>query len=67
VRAIWDKNIPGGTHCPVDQPKFFFGSVLVHFLMDVVILLLPVFPISRMRMTLRKKVGVVCLFSSGAV
>jgi len=34
--------------------KFFFSSVLVHCLMDVVILVLPIFPVCQMHLSWAK-------------
>ena len=66
VKANWDKTV-SGAHCPIDQSRFFFSSVLVHCVMDVIILALPLFPIARMRLSRSKKMGVVALFSAGTV
>ena len=65
VRYIWDKTIDGS--CAVDQSVFFFSSVLVHCILDIIILVLPTFPIFKMHLTRSKKLGVVGLFSSGIV
>ncbi|KAL6849119.1 hypothetical protein ACO1O0_008649 [Amphichorda felina] len=68
VQANWEdmETIPGA-HCPINQSHFFFFSVLVHCVMDLVILALPLFPVTKMRLSWSKKIGVVGLFSSGAV
>ncbi|KAL2202612.1 hypothetical protein CC79DRAFT_1337298 [Sarocladium strictum] len=65
VEYIWNKEIDG--KCAIDQSMFFFSSVLVHCILDIVILVLPVFPIFKMHLTRSKKLGVVGLFSSGIV
>lgn len=66
VEAIWDQR-DCDSHRRINQSDFFFGSVLVHCLMDVMILVLPIFPVSQMHLSRSKKLGVVGLFSSGVV
>lgn len=65
VEYIWNKSMDGS--CAIDQSMFFFSSVLVHCILDLIILILPMFPIFNMHLTRSKKLGVVGLFSSGIV
>ncbi|CAH0027606.1 unnamed protein product [Clonostachys rhizophaga] len=66
VQAYWDLNIPGG-HCPIQDGAFFFGTMLPHFLMDVVILILPVVEVFKLRLRLAQKVGISALFLIGII
>jgi hypothetical protein len=64
VEAIWDKTIPNPT-CNIDTAKFFFGTVLTHCLMDITIVLLPAFPVSKMQLPQAQKYAVIGLFACG--
>ncbi|CAH0045084.1 unnamed protein product [Clonostachys solani] len=66
VPYIWDKSIPGG-RCPIDISKFFFGTVLLHCIMDAVIVMLPIFPVLKMQLSQKRKAAILALFASGAI
>ncbi|CAG9952222.1 unnamed protein product [Clonostachys rosea f. rosea IK726] len=66
VPYIWDKSIQGG-RCPIDISKFFFGTVLLHCVMDTVIVMLPIFPVLKMQLSLKRKAAILALFASGAI
>ncbi|CAH0040322.1 unnamed protein product [Clonostachys rhizophaga] len=55
---IWDKNIKGGTFT-LNVSQFLFGTVLTHCLMDITILILPVFPVVKMHLSWQQKYKVV--------
>lgn len=65
TRAIWDKTIPAV--CNIDGDKFFLATITTHFILDVIILVLPIFPLSRLRLPLPQKLGVVGSFLLGAM
>ncbi|CAH0040798.1 unnamed protein product [Clonostachys rhizophaga] len=66
VPYIWDKSIQGG-RCPIDISKFFFGTVLLHCVMDTVIVMLPIFPVLKMQLSQKRKAAILALFASGAI
>lgn len=64
VQAFWDRSIPD-FRCYIDDSKFFFGSVLAHFVLDVAILVLPVLQVRKLQLRTAQKVGVISLFMFG--
>uniref|UniRef100_A0A8H7NC53 Rhodopsin domain-containing protein n=1 Tax=Bionectria ochroleuca TaxID=29856 RepID=A0A8H7NC53_BIOOC len=66
VAAYWDDSIPGG-HCNIKDSAFFFGTMLPHFLLDVIILALPVVEVSRLRLRMGQKIAIIALFLVGVV
>ncbi|KAF2010741.1 hypothetical protein BU24DRAFT_426952 [Aaosphaeria arxii CBS 175.79] len=65
IRFIWDKDIHG--HCTINVSNFFFSTVLCHCILDILILLLPVFPVAKMHLSLSKKLAVTTIFHSGVI
>ncbi|KAM5342197.1 hypothetical protein ACJ41O_015228 [Fusarium nematophilum] len=65
VQYYWDKNIDGS--CKIKDTEFFFSTVLTHFLMDIVILILPVLEVSKLRLRLGQKLAVTGLFVLGFI
>ncbi|KXJ94979.1 hypothetical protein Micbo1qcDRAFT_200436 [Microdochium bolleyi] len=63
VQAYWDSS--AGGFCAVEDTKFFFGSILVHVLMDVAIILLPIIPIKHLSLPTRQKVAIAVVFMFG--
>ncbi|KAI1343468.1 hypothetical protein F5Y15DRAFT_234463 [Xylariaceae sp. FL0016] len=63
VQYFWDPSVEG--HCDIDDSKFFFGTILIHVLMDVVIISLPVVQIKKLRLPTLQKVGVMLMFMFG--
>ncbi|CAH0054633.1 unnamed protein product [Clonostachys solani] len=66
VSAYWDHSLPGG-HCNIKDSGFFFGTMLPHFLLDVIILALPVVEVSRLRLRMAQKIAIIALFLVGVV
>jgi hypothetical protein len=66
VQAYWDKTIPDA-HCRIKDTQFFFGTVLTHMLMDVAILVLPIFEVFRLRLRIGQKLAIAALFIVGAM
>lgn len=64
VYAIWDSMVPN-TKCNIDSTRFFFATITTHFLMDVAILLLPIWEISKLRMKTREKFAIIGFFMLG--
>lgn len=65
-KAYWDPSVKNAT-CPINPSKFFFGTVLVHLLMDVVIIALPAWELRRLHLPVWKKVGISAMFASGVL
>ncbi|KAH6989552.1 hypothetical protein BKA56DRAFT_576029 [Ilyonectria sp. MPI-CAGE-AT-0026] len=65
VQYYWDKSIQGS--CKISDTQFFFGTVFTHFLMDVVILILPVVEVFKLRLRLGQKLAISGLFIIGAI
>jgi hypothetical protein len=65
IQAYWDKSIPG--NCPINDQKYFIGSVLAHLLMDLVILALPTPYIKKLHISLYQKFCLFALFLLGGL
>ncbi|KAF1923834.1 uncharacterized protein M421DRAFT_404771 [Didymella exigua CBS 183.55] len=65
TRAIWDKSIPAT--CKIDGDKFFLATITTHFMLDMIILVLPMVPVCRLRMPLQQKLAVASFFLLGAI
>lgn len=65
VRYAWDKSVDG--RCSLNMSAFFFGTIICHCVMDIIILLLPVFPVAKMHLSLGKKLAVTTIFHSGVM
>lgn len=65
TRAIWDKTIPAV--CNIDSDKFFLATITTHFILDVIILVLPIVPVCRLRLPLQQKLAVIGFFLLGAM
>ncbi|KAH7233579.1 hypothetical protein BKA59DRAFT_408179 [Fusarium tricinctum] len=66
VQAYWDKSIEGAV-CKINDSQFFFGTCLTHFILDVVILVLPVIEVFKLRLRLGQKIAITALFVVGFV
>ncbi|CAG9989554.1 unnamed protein product [Clonostachys byssicola] len=64
VHAFWDLTVDNKV-CNIDDSKFFFGTVLVHLIIDVLILALPVVQVKNLRLRLGQKIAVIGLFMFG--
>ncbi|KAJ4195335.1 hypothetical protein NW759_016467 [Fusarium solani] len=64
IQSFWDKTIESAK-CTIDESNFFFGTVLAHFLIDVVLLILPVIPVRRLHLAPNRKAVVIVLFAFG--
>jgi hypothetical protein len=64
VEAYWNKNIKDAV-CRVDPGKFMFGTTLVHLMLEIAVLLLPVFQIASLKLRLGQKIAVVTMFMFG--
>ncbi|CAH0056333.1 unnamed protein product [Clonostachys solani] len=64
VQAFWDLTVDNKV-CNIDDSKFFFGTVLVHLIIDVLILALPVVEVKNLRLRLGQKIAVIGVFMFG--
>ncbi|KAK7219087.1 hypothetical protein V2G26_007090 [Clonostachys chloroleuca] len=65
VPYYWDKSITG--KCHINDSAFFYGTLLLHFVMDIVILILPVVEVFKLRLHLGQKFAVAALFVIGII
>jgi hypothetical protein len=66
TRAIWDETITDAV-CNIDGDKFFLATITTHFLLDVVILVLPIVPVFKLRLRLQQKLAIVGFFLLGTM
>ncbi|KAL7917057.1 hypothetical protein ACQKWADRAFT_307700 [Trichoderma austrokoningii] len=63
VQAFWDSN--AGGYCAIEDQKFFFGTTLVHAMIDIAILILPMWHISQLQLPVLQKAGIMVMFTFG--
>ncbi|EXL66201.1 hypothetical protein FOPG_17605 [Fusarium oxysporum f. sp. conglutinans race 2 54008] len=63
VRFFWDRSMHG--HCTMNVAKYYFATDLAHTMLEVLILTLPIFEVSRMKLPFGQKVAVIGLFACG--
>ncbi|KAF4974834.1 hypothetical protein FZEAL_8295 [Fusarium zealandicum] len=66
IAAYWDKTIEN-SRCDINDSQFFFGTCLTHFVMDIVILILPVIEVFKLRLRIGQKFAITALFIVGFV
>lgn len=66
VQSLWDYTITNKV-CNIDSAKFFLGTITTHFLLDIIILVLPVIEVFNLRMRMAQKVAVSGLFLVGTM
>lgn len=66
VRSLWDYSITN-KQCHIDSDKFFLGTLTTHFVLDLIILALPLFEAFHLRMKFGQKMAVAGLFLVGTV
>ncbi|EWZ28614.1 hypothetical protein FOQG_16602 [Fusarium oxysporum f. sp. raphani 54005] len=64
IQAFWNKTMRGAK-CAIDESRFFFGTVLVHCLIDIAILVLPIMPVRHLHLHSAQKIVVIALFTFG--
>ncbi|VUC21882.1 unnamed protein product [Clonostachys rosea] len=64
VHAFWDLTVNSKV-CNIDDSRFFFGTVLVHLIIDALILVLPVVQVKNLRLRLGQKIAVIGIFMFG--
>ncbi|KAL6707818.1 hypothetical protein ACN47E_003718 [Coniothyrium glycines] len=63
---IWNKNIEGAV-CNINADQFFLATITTHFLLDVIILVLPIAPVFRLCLRFQQKLGIVIFFLLGTI
>ncbi|KAF2186608.1 hypothetical protein K469DRAFT_572308, partial [Zopfia rhizophila CBS 207.26] len=61
-KAFWDTFVKDPI-CPVNPSKFFFGTVFVRLLMDVVIIALPAWEVWKLHLPILQKLGISAMFA----
>ncbi|KAK7966850.1 L-fucose permease [Apiospora aurea] len=65
VHAFWDKTVEDAT-CLISDSEYIFWSTLAHFVLDVVIIVLPVVEIRKLQQfSTKQKIGTCSLFGFG--
>ncbi|KAM5347620.1 hypothetical protein ACJ41O_007444 [Fusarium nematophilum] len=65
VRAFWDSEALKTGRCDIEDTKFFFGTILVHVMIDVAILILPIMQIRKLQLPTFQKLGITVMFTFG--
>ncbi|KAF4437563.1 hypothetical protein F53441_13012 [Fusarium austroafricanum] len=63
VNAFWDSTVGG--YCAIEDKKFFFGTTLVHAVIDIAILILPMWQIGKLQLPMIQKAGIMVMFTFG--
>lgn len=63
VAKFWRPSILG--HCEIDDSKFFFGTVFVHLVIDIIILALPIIEVRKLQLPLSQRLGIMAMFGFG--
>ncbi|RGP74492.1 l-fucose permease [Fusarium longipes] len=67
VKAFWELSMRPEANCPVETPKYVFGSIISHILLDFLMMVLPVIQIKRLQLPLIQKFGVLLMFVFGTL
>lgn len=65
VRAFWDSEALKTGRCDIEDTKFFFGTILVHVMIDIAILILPIMQIRKLQLPAFQKLGITVMFTFG--
>ncbi|KAK2675351.1 AMP-dependent synthetase/ligase [Fusarium oxysporum f. sp. vasinfectum] len=65
VQRFWDPSAGGS--CAIEDKKFFFGTILVHVMLDIAIIALPILQIRKLQLPFFQKVGIMLMFVFGIV
>ncbi|KAK9770956.1 putative Integral membrane protein [Seiridium cardinale] len=64
VQAFWDSSVEN-SYCAINDKKFFFGSILVHVCLDIVILALPIIQVRKLHLPKLQRAGIIAMFMFG--
>ncbi|KAI1014603.1 hypothetical protein LB503_004093 [Fusarium chuoi] len=65
VQRFWDPSAGGS--CAIEDKKFFFGTILVHVMLDIAIIALPILQIRKLQLPVFQKIGIMLMFVFGIV
>ncbi|KAL7760681.1 hypothetical protein ACKLNR_010771 [Fusarium oxysporum f. sp. zingiberi] len=65
VQRFWDPSAGGS--CAIEDKKFFFGTILVHVMLDIAIIALPILQIRKLQLPFFQKIGIMLMFVFGIV
>jgi hypothetical protein len=63
IRKFWDADVPGT--CPLTPMMSLFGAGIPHFIIELGILLCPLFEIWKLHLPWRRKLAVAVMFTAG--
>ncbi|KAI4946982.1 hypothetical protein J4E86_008605 [Alternaria arbusti] len=63
IQKFWYKDIPG--KCTLPPMMSLFAAAIPHFILEVAILLCPLYEISRLHISTARKVAVAAMFAAG--
>jgi len=63
IQKFWHKDIPG--KCTLQPMMSLFAAAIPHFILEVAILLCPLYEISRLHISTARKVAVAAMFAAG--
>ena len=67
VEAFWQLEMRPTANCLVETPKYVFGSIISHILIDVLAIILPTIQIKRLQLPMVQKFGVLLMFLFGTL
>ncbi|KAJ4029935.1 hypothetical protein NW761_011695 [Fusarium oxysporum] len=66
VQSLWDYTITDKV-CNINSDQFFLGTITTHFIMDIIILVLPIIEVFRLRLRTGQKLAIGALFLLGTI
>ncbi|KAJ3542364.1 hypothetical protein NM208_g3259 [Fusarium decemcellulare] len=66
VQSLWDYKIKNKV-CHLDSEQFFLATITTHFVLDIIILVLPLIEVFQLRMRSGQKIAVAALFLLGII
>ncbi|KAL9570446.1 hypothetical protein ACKAV7_005454 [Fusarium commune] len=61
VERFWDSTVEG--YCAIEEKNFFFSTTLVHSVIDIAILILPMWQIGQLQLPVIQKTGIIIMFT----
>ncbi|XEV01417.1 hypothetical protein FSHL1_011303 [Fusarium sambucinum] len=68
IDRFWNPTAGGDQgYCAIEDKKFFFGTILVHVILDVCIIALPILQVRKLQLPIAQKIGISLMFVFGIV
>ncbi|RBR22327.1 uncharacterized protein FIESC28_04521 [Fusarium coffeatum] len=68
IDRFWNPTAGGDQgFCAIEDKKFFFGTILVHVILDVCIIALPILQVLKLQLPRAQKIGISLMFVFGIV